>query len=52
MIGFVDDDKNKIGKKIDEIEVYSNENKPHKSEIYAICGSMDYKIEKKFLMKK
>ena len=42
--GFVDDDKNKIGKKIDEIEVYSYENKLKKIEIYAICGTMDNKI--------
>jgi len=47
VVGFVDDDKNKIGKKIDEIEVYSNENKPQKDEIYAICGTMDWKIRKR-----
>ena len=47
VVGFVDDNKNKIGKKIDEIEVYSNENKPKKNEIYAICGTMDNKIRKR-----
>ena len=47
VIGYVDDDFNKIGKTIDNIEVYSNANKPKKKDIYAICGVMDGAIRKK-----
>jgi|TARA_B100000315_G_scaffold253188_1_gene291478 sugar O-acyltransferase (sialic acid O-acetyltransferase NeuD family) len=47
VIGYVDDDISKIGKTIDNIEVYSNKNKPKKKEIYATCGIMDNNIRKK-----
>ena len=47
VIGYVDDDKNKIGKTIDNIEVFSTVNKPKKKEIYAISGIMDSSIRKK-----
>ena len=30
VIGYVDDDPKKIGKKIDDVIVYSNKNKPNK----------------------
>ena len=41
IIGYVDDDSKKIGKKIDGIKVYSNKNKPTKKNIFAVCGIMD-----------
>ena len=47
VVGYVDDDKNKIGKTIDNIEVFSTTNKPKKKEIYAISGIMDSSIRKK-----
>jgi len=42
IIGYVDDDSKKIGKKIDGIKVYSNKNKPTKKNIFAVCGIMDH----------
>ena len=51
VIGYVDDDKNKIGKTIDNIEVFSTTNKPKKKEIYAISGIMDSSIRKKIFNK-
>jgi len=42
VIGYVDDDPKKIGKKIDDVIVYSNKNKPNKKNIYAACGIMDH----------
>jgi len=47
VIGYVDDDPEKVGKMIDNIKVYSNLNKPKKKNIYAICGVMDGTIRKK-----
>ena len=47
VIGYVDDDKNQVGKTIDNIEVFSTTNKPKKKEIYAISGIMDSSIRKK-----
>ena len=47
VIGYVDDDANKIGKTIDNTKIYSNNDKPKKKEIYAICGVMDNAIRKK-----
>ena len=46
VIGF-DNDKNKVGKTIDGLNVYSNSNKPHNKDIYAICGIMDGSLRKK-----
>jgi len=51
VIGYVDDDTNKIGKIIDNTQVYSTANKPKKKEIYAICGIMDGTIRKKIFDK-
>ena len=51
VVGYVDDDINKIGKIIDNIGVYSNKNKPKKKEIYAICGIMNSDIRKKIFDK-
>ena len=47
VIGYVDDDSNKIGKTIDNTQVYSTTNKPKNKEIYAICGVTDGTIRKK-----
>ena len=47
VIGYVDNDTNKIGKTIDDIQVYSTANKPKKKEIYAMCGIMNGAIRKK-----
>ena len=47
VIGYVDNDTNKIGKTIDNIKVYSTANKPKKKEIYAMCGIMNGAIRKK-----
>jgi len=47
VIGYVDNDTNKIGKTIDDVQVYSSANKPKKKEIYAACGVMDGAIRKK-----
>ena len=47
VIGYVDDDPKKAGKTIDDVKVYSNKNKPTKSEIYATCGLMNHIIRKK-----
>ena len=47
VIGYVDNDTNKIGKTIDDIQVYSTANKPKKKEIYAMCGIMNGVIRKK-----
>ena len=44
VIGYVDDDKNKIGKTIDNIEVFSTANKPKKKEMmsgYKITNKAD-----------
>ena len=49
VIGYVDDDLNKIGKKIDGVEIFSTSNKPKQKEIYGICGVMDHKIRKKII---
>ena len=43
----MDNDSNKIGKTIDNIQVYSTTNKPKNKEIYAMCGVMDGTIRKK-----
>ena len=51
VIGYVDNDTNKIGKTIDDIQVYSTANKPKKKEIYAICGIMNSDIRKKIFDK-
>lgn len=51
VIGYVDDDPKKIGKKIDKTKIYSNQNKPHGKDIYAICGNSDYRIRKKIFEK-
>ena len=47
VIGYVDDDVNKVGNTIDNTKVYSAKNKPKKNEIYATCGVMDNAIRKK-----
>ena len=47
VVGYVDNDKNKVGKTIDGLNVYSNSNKPHNKDIYAICGIMDGSLRKK-----
>ena len=47
VIGYVDNDTNKIGKTIDDIQVYSTAYKPKKKEIYAMCGNMNGAIRKK-----
>ena len=47
VIGYVDDDVNKVGNTIDNTKVYSAKNKPKKNEIYATCGVMDNVIRKK-----
>ena len=47
VIGYVDEDQNKIDKKIDNVVVYSNKNKPKTTDIYAVCGVRDNKIRKK-----
>ena len=49
VVGYVDNDKSKIGKTIDGLNVYSNSNKPHNKDIYAICGIMDGSLRKKIL---
>ena len=51
VIGYVDNDSNKIGKTIDNIQVYSTTNKPKNKEIYAMCGVMDGTIRKKIFDK-
>ena len=51
VIGYVDNDSNKIGKTIDSIQVYSTTNKPKNKEIYAMCGVMDGVIRKKIFDK-
>tara|TARA_Y100000590_G_scaffold469471_1_gene657238 strand:+ start:1714 stop:2358 length:645 start_codon:yes stop_codon:yes gene_type:complete len=47
VVGYVDDNKSKINKTVDGIQVYSNEKKPKNKEIYATCGVMDYIKRKK-----
>ena len=47
VVGYVDDDPNKVGKKIDGVKIFSNSNKPKQKEIYGICGIMDHKVRKK-----
>ena len=49
VIGYVDDDVNKVDKIIDKIQVYSNKKKPKNKEIYATCGVMNHIIRKKSL---
>ena len=51
VIGYVDDDVNKVDKIIDNIQVYSNKKKPKNKEIYATCGVMDHIIRKKIFEK-
>jgi len=47
VIGYVDSDPNKIGKIVDDVQVYSNKNKPKNKDIYATCGVMDHIVRKK-----
>ena len=51
VVGYVDDSPSKIGKKIDEVKIFSNSNKPKQKEIYGICGIMNYKFRKKIIDK-
>jgi len=47
VLGYVDEDTKKIGKIIDGIQVFSNNNLPKQNGIYGICGMMDPVIRKK-----
>ncbi len=51
VIGYVDEDKKKIGKELDNLEVFSNKNKPKNNEIYAVCGIMEPIIRNKIFEK-
>jgi|TARA_B110000438_G_scaffold283163_1_gene310903 sugar O-acyltransferase (sialic acid O-acetyltransferase NeuD family) len=51
VIGYVDNNKSKIGKTIDNLNVYSNSNKPKNKDVYAICGIMNGSIRKKIFSK-
>jgi len=50
VIGYVDNDKSKVGKTIDDLNVYSNANKPKNKDIYAICGIMNGSLRKKIFI--
>jgi sugar O-acyltransferase (sialic acid O-acetyltransferase NeuD family) len=51
VVGYVDDDKSKVGKTIDDLNVYSTSSKPQNRDIYAICGIMDGSLRKKIFSK-
>ena len=49
VVGYVDNNPKLIGKKIDDIEVFSNKKKPKNKELYGVCGLLDIKIKKKII---
>ena len=52
VVGYVDNNKSKVGKTIDDLNVYSNSTKPKKKDIYAICGIMNGSLRKKIFSEK
>jgi len=51
VIGYVDSQKAKNNKKIDNLRVFNNDNKPKsKKDIYGTCGVSDYRIREKIFL--
>ena len=49
VLGYVDNDPELIGQKIDDIQVYKHEDLPVSKDFYGICGVMDYKLRRKIV---
>ena len=49
VLGYVDNDPELSGKKIDGIPVYKHEDLPVSKDFYGICGVMDYKLRRKIV---